>query len=448
MGGCIAHAESEEQQPVEEVVMTSYSLSVDTDDFAGHHREFHKHFELKGILYTGRFEQIRLAEQAKTGATVLVRIVDLRSEVSLGVEILDSERLRWANRPSRVLPMLAGSLHCTQLLGTFLDGCFFYRVMESCPRTLQHTLSGLGDVQEHHYISLFRSMFNAVAFMHSKGVVHRNIRPEHIVMAGPDGFEVKLSTFDWAGVRDRAVFPDNWKLRGKVNWPAYMSPEMLWNMVPDFSTDIWSLGTLAYVLLLGDFPYQPKTNPRSKNPEARVTSQSLREAIRHAHPQPTFEPSRRIACKSMARVSSSARMFLKQVLVWEACQRPTAAETLGLEWFQVELTPCEDLSSLKPALEAAKRIGAFRPQRSAEPCKKDIEPILQRCQARDRAVRQTKRADRISLEDTIGSEFKALKMIRRLSSLSSATGSPTGQDADQLGSPSSYDGVPPSGQEH
>jgi serine/threonine protein kinase len=112
---------------------------------------------------------------------------------------------------------------------------------------------------------------NAVEYAHSKGVLHRDIKPDNI-MVGPYGETVVL---DWglAQVRDtsavlvssgaypiEAAAPDTLATVPKdiVGTPAYMSPEQAAGEVGRLTptTDIYSLGVTLYMILTGRPPFE------------------------------------------------------------------------------------------------------------------------------------------------------------------------------------------------
>ena len=99
---------------------------------------------------------------------------------------------------------------------------------------------------------------DAFAHTHARGIIHRDVKPENIlVFRDPDGNKrYKLTDFGIA----RALFdhrPD--LLEGKfVGTPAFMAPEQFRLRTRDQGpwTDLYSLGCVAYMLCSGELPYQ------------------------------------------------------------------------------------------------------------------------------------------------------------------------------------------------
>ncbi len=94
----------------------------------------------------------------------------------------------------------------------------------------------------------------ALDHAHANGVVHRDIKPENI-MIGADGV-LKLMDFGIAHVMDMEHLTVTGAIVGS---PAHMSPEQVDGKALDARTDIFSLGTLLFLLSSGTFPFSSDT---------------------------------------------------------------------------------------------------------------------------------------------------------------------------------------------
>lgn len=90
----------------------------------------------------------------------------------------------------------------------------------------------------------------ALCHLHAHGVIHRDLKPENILIA-EDG-EVKVIDFGIAQLHE----DEPRKSHRIIGTPSYMSPEQKENpMKATFSSDIFSLGIIAYELVLGKLSY-------------------------------------------------------------------------------------------------------------------------------------------------------------------------------------------------
>lgn len=88
---------------------------------------------------------------------------------------------------------------------------------------------------------------DAVAYLHERGIVHRDVKPENILV--DDRGHARLLDFDLAAcVGNRA----DAALAGTI---AYLSPEVAQGGVPAFANDLYSLGALLYQALTGQVPF-------------------------------------------------------------------------------------------------------------------------------------------------------------------------------------------------
>ena len=106
---------------------------------------------------------------------------------------------------------------------------------------------------------LLRDVADALAYAHSRGVIHRDIKPDNIIIRREDG----LSLVTDFGIARAAESDSHLTATGvAVGTPAYMSPEQaLGEREMDGRSDIYSLGVVAYQMLAGDLPFTAANTP-------------------------------------------------------------------------------------------------------------------------------------------------------------------------------------------
>lgn len=152
-----------------------------------------------------------------------------------------------------------GSKHVVEIydFGELRDGRLFFamELLEGanlCP-------SGDGpQIPPSELIGILRQVCKGLARAHEAGVVHRDVKPENIILArGSDGRRwVKLVDF---GISSMLAAGQEW-LSGRISGtPHYMAPEQIMLEAFDHRLDIYALGCTAYELLTGRPPFRAET---------------------------------------------------------------------------------------------------------------------------------------------------------------------------------------------
>ena len=103
-------------------------------------------------------------------------------------------------------------------------------------------------------LSIFTAAAEGIAHAHSHGVIHRDIKPDNILL-GTDG-SVKIVDFGLARVMEYDVTIS--QTGTVVGSPAFMSPEQALGKKTDARTDIYSLGATLYQMVTGVPPVRAK----------------------------------------------------------------------------------------------------------------------------------------------------------------------------------------------
>jgi serine/threonine protein kinase len=147
------------------------------------------------------------------------------------------------------------------------DGTLYYTMQRVRGRTLADALDAAGSLSKRlEYVPPVLTICQAVAYAHSRGVVHRDVKPQN-VMLGPYG---RTYLLDWGLARVRGkddprgaelkLAPDltgSQVVPGAIGTPSYMSPEQAQGLVDEIDerSDVWGLGAVLYQLVTGRPPY-------------------------------------------------------------------------------------------------------------------------------------------------------------------------------------------------
>jgi len=108
-------------------------------------------------------------------------------------------------------------------------------------------------VAQHRAVKIALKVAEALFYLHNRGVVHRNLRPENILVNGDN--DVKLVNFGVAAkVGARRITFTN--LAQVVGFSEYISPEELNGKRGDARSDIYALGIILYEMLTGKLPFE------------------------------------------------------------------------------------------------------------------------------------------------------------------------------------------------
>ncbi|MGZ3442198.1 MAG: serine/threonine-protein kinase [Polyangia bacterium] len=116
----------------------------------------------------------------------------------------------------------------------------------------QHGPLPLGDV-----VNILDQVCDALEATHEKGIIHRDLKPANVFLCPVRGRPdlVKLLDFGVAKLAHHEMSP-RWTSAGSVvGTPDYISPEQARGRDVDGSTDLYSLGVMAYEMVLGRQPF-------------------------------------------------------------------------------------------------------------------------------------------------------------------------------------------------
>ncbi len=128
-------------------------------------------------------------------------------------------------------------------------------------------------------LSFSRQLAEALEAAHSEGVVHRDLKPQNILVAGDD--HIYVSDFGLAKSLEDDAAIGMTRTGAFLGTPRYMSPEQVEGKPADHRADLYAYGLILYEMVAGDVPFTGETtmkvmyqrtqetpkNPKSLNPE-------------------------------------------------------------------------------------------------------------------------------------------------------------------------------------
>ncbi|KAI0047238.1 Pkinase-domain-containing protein [Auriscalpium vulgare] len=132
------------------------------------------------------------------------------------------------------------------------ENCFFVLDL-MLGGDLRFHLERLGSLPEDTVRFYMAELSSALAFLHEKRIMHRDIKPDNILL--DENGHAHLTDFNIA-----VHYNERRLLTGVAGSMAYMAPEILAKRGYTYPIDWWSLGVCAYELLFGRRPFRGRTN--------------------------------------------------------------------------------------------------------------------------------------------------------------------------------------------
>ncbi|XP_077625303.1 serine/threonine-protein kinase 33 isoform X2 [Crocuta crocuta] len=203
-----------------------------------------------------------------------------------------------------------------------------YLVMELCEDgELKEILDRKGHFSENETRWIIQSLASAIAYLHNKDIVHRDLKLENIMVKSSfidDNNEMNLNikVTDF-GLAVKKQGRSEAMLQTTCGTPIYMAPEVI--NAHDYSQqcDIWSIGVIMYILLYGEPPFLASSEEK--------LFELIRKGELHFE-DPVWDS-----------ISDCAKSVLKQLMKVDPAHRITAKELLDNQWLTGNI-----LSSARP----------------------------------------------------------------------------------------------------
>ncbi len=219
---------------------------------------------LAGALLDGRYRvQARLA---RGGMATVYTALDVRLDRVVAVKVMhpalaDDEEfvarfIREAHAAARLSHPNVVSVYDQSVYRSPGHAAVVFLVMEYVAgRTLRDLLRERGRLSAVQALGVLEPVLGALAAAHGAGLVHRDVKPENVLLA--DDGRVKVADFGLA----RAIEASNLTATAGllIGTVAYLAPEQVERGTADARADVYAAGILLYELLTGGPPYAGDT---------------------------------------------------------------------------------------------------------------------------------------------------------------------------------------------
>ena len=195
--------------------------------------------------------RVFVAEEISLGRKVVVKV--LLPELAAAVNI---DRFR---REIQLAAKLQHP-HIVPVLGAAVaDGLPYYTMPFIEGESLRTRLARSGELPVREATQILRDVLSALSYAHEHGVVHRDIKPDNVLLTGPHAV---VADFGLAKALSASTNPGSslTSVGVTLGTPAYMSPEQATaDPSTDYRTDIYSVGAMAYEMLTGQLVFSGRS---------------------------------------------------------------------------------------------------------------------------------------------------------------------------------------------
>ncbi|MEA5051101.1 MAG: Stk1 family PASTA domain-containing Ser/Thr kinase [Oscillospiraceae bacterium] len=257
-------------------------------------------YEITELIGAGGMANVYKATDRADGSIKAVKI--------LREEFLDNEELvRRFKNESKAIGLLSHP-NIVKVYDVNFSDSVQYIVMEYIDGiTLKEYIDHQGKLTWKDTIFFITQVLRALQHAHDRGIVHRDIKPQNIMITADGSIKVtdfgiaRFSRSETRTITDKAI--------GSVH---YISPEQARGDVTDAKTDIYSVGVMMYEMLTGELPFTSDSAVSVAIKQISDTPKSLRE-IDPDIPEGLEEITLKAMAKDPAKRYQSAAQMLRDI---------------------------------------------------------------------------------------------------------------------------------------
>jgi tetratricopeptide (TPR) repeat protein len=217
-------------------------------------------YSLEHELGGGGMSRVFVATEMAFGRRVVVKVLPPNLTAGVNIDRFRREILLAAKlQHPHIVPVIAAGE---------MDGVPYYTMPFIEGRSLRARLQETGPPSIVESIDILRDLAQALSYAHERGIVHRDIKPDNVLLSGgvavvTDFGIAKAISASRSGVPSGLRAPSLTLTGMSLGTPAYMAPEQAaGDPEMDHRADIYSFGALAYELLTGSLPFTGRSPQR------------------------------------------------------------------------------------------------------------------------------------------------------------------------------------------
>ena len=263
------------------------------------------YYDIKEVLGQGKFGVVKVAIHKKSTKRVAVKMLKKSTMGEKDLELVrnEIETLKMCQHPNIIkLLDIFENVEFIYIVTEILEGGDLFAYLEKRKFA----------IPEARARKIIHSLAAALFYMHSYGIVHRDIKPENIMMQSKaENSEVKIVDLGLA----KMIGPTQLcaELYGTL---AYVAPEVLEMKQYGKAVDIWSLGIIAHLLLVGFLPFDNED-------DTVVAKLTIKAEVSYDRPE-------------WKKVTGEGIDFVKKIILKDPSKRMTLKDILQHPWILKE----------------------------------------------------------------------------------------------------------------
>ncbi len=190
----------------------------------------------------GAFGKVNLALHVLSGQIVAIKSFNKKKNIfsisKIKNEVKIMSKLRKHNNIVKLFELFETEDHYCLVMENIVGG------------NLLNAINKMNKIPENLAKIIFKQLIKTLQYIHSNGIVHRDIKPDNILLDLDN--TIKICDF---GVSK--IISEGQLIRDSCGTPAFVAPEILLDYPYDpFPTDIWSSGVVLYAMTTGFFPFR------------------------------------------------------------------------------------------------------------------------------------------------------------------------------------------------
>ncbi|KAI8565794.1 hypothetical protein RHMOL_Rhmol03G0289400 [Rhododendron molle] len=259
-------------------------------------------YQIGRTIGEGTFAKVKLAVNTENRQYVAIKIIDKHM-------VVENNLTNQVKSEIRTMKLLRhpNIVRIHEVIGTKTK---IHIVMEYVSGgQLSERMSYVGRLDEKHARKHFQQLIDAVDYCHCRGVYHRDLKPQNLLLGSKDN--LKVSDFGLSALRKPGDV-----LSTACGSPSYVAPELLANKgYEGAAADVWSCGVILFELLAGRLPFDDQS-----------LMNLYRKILRAEYAFPEW-------------FTESQKILISRILDPNPKTRITTAEIIEDQWFQTNYDP-------------------------------------------------------------------------------------------------------------